>query len=234
MDYDALPEAALPDDVREKIDRAIEDLRGRSPFWAALADQHVVGGIGDFGTVALRRDGALLLTPAYVGLVSVRDLGVELALKALYRVADVFDRRGDRNHQAWNMAVQHAGIDVLRGTGLPVPEILEDEGVYFRDLEGKTAEELYEMLPERIEPLRRALEMAKQAESGDVPTDPRPGASAAAPAPGRTVETEVQVAPVGDMLSAAWAEVDGDVPDAFVEWARERGVPLPDPRSRTR
>ena len=151
-----VPEPGTMGDVgRARIAEAIEVLREKDPFWAAVAEQmefrtQLSSRVGD---IALNAEGKLIANEGFILEAPVEDIAYELAAKSIYYTGDSFGRGVGKGRLSWNFALQLESSEMLRKQFPWQAKLARDH--YFLEpihvSSGVIAEDVYDEVRERLD-----------------------------------------------------------------------------------
>ncbi|TVQ30736.1 MAG: hypothetical protein EA370_13490 [Wenzhouxiangella sp.] len=140
----------------------------RQPFVAALAMRMDVRPVIDFRLPTAATDGkSLFFSVPFMASLDESERLFIMAHEVWHCAALHFARRGNREPERWNIAVDHEVNHILIEQGFSLPR----GGIHFPVLAGENAETVYERLPEKL-PDRGPMADLHEPQAGGVPTAP--------------------------------------------------------------
>ena len=128
---------------QKKLSRACAQLMIKHPFFGSLVYQHEIQLSDQVETAAVSQDKRMLLNPKFVADCSPQQLIFLIAHEVMHIVFAHAARRGDRQHELWNIACDAVINEILISEG--VGEFIEG-GVRIVGAETETSEKIYSRL----------------------------------------------------------------------------------------
>jgi predicted metal-dependent peptidase len=132
--------------VRARFNPAVNILYTHVPFWALLLENLSIYITRAIPTAAVNAtDNVMYINPEFAGTLSNSHLAFLLAHEVAHVALNSVGRRQNRDIEKWNVASDYAINAILRASFGSMP----DSGLYSLEYEDKSAEEIFDLLPEQ-------------------------------------------------------------------------------------
>ena len=157
----------------KSIKRIQLQLMLRDPYLASAVARLPIISVADSVHVqTMATDGYhIFVNPAFCEELTESQIMGVLAHEVMHCLLGHIERRGDRNSNMWNQAIDHATNLLLLQMDLELPE----EGLFDQKYTGQTAEEIYESLNEEYNEQLKLL--SQLSEDEDNSTESKPGST---------------------------------------------------------